>query len=312
MLPETDFLIAAKHYRAGRPRAALEPLARVLEAAPESPRAQALLALCHIALGELDAAERAVAETLRLDAGGVLGQEAALHLAFRRKRWAQGLAHAHAWLALDPGSVLALRNRAIAEAMLRQRARAVATVRQALALAPDDIEVRTHLARLEEFRRPAEALRLIEGVLARAPGHAPALLAVGRLALWRGDWRRARQVALEVLRIHADSRDAAVLLRLARLAAIPGLGWVLPVALRLLGHLGGLSTPMRLAVCAVAGVTMFCVALGVMATTGDAPMGAAAVAAVPVAVWAIAGVAVVAVRLAQRAARRQVRLREDF
>lgn len=313
MLPETEFLIAAKHYRAGRPRAALEPLARVLEAAPESPRAQALLALCHTALGELDAAERAVDEALRLDGGGSLGHEAALHLAFRRKLWERGLQHAQAWLAQDPGSVPALRNRAIAEAMLGWRGRAIASVRQALALAPDDIEVGTHLARLLEFRHPLQARRLIDGVLARAPTDPAALLVAGRLALWQHDWRTARRAALDVLRAQADSGDATALLRLARLMSVPGFGWLLLGVLWLLGGLSVLRLAARMAVAVVFLTALYMLALlGLLAMTGDAPREFSMLLFAPLAIGATKCIAAISVRLARRAARRQVRLREDF
>jgi len=100
--------------------------------------------------------------------------------------------HYRAALAIHPQLTGTLGNLGAVHATLGERAEARAAFAALHALLPDDLQGRLGLAALaQEEGRPADAVRLLEGVRAGTPGFGLAMLSLAEAQEARGEWRAA-------------------------------------------------------------------------------------------------------------------------
>jgi tetratricopeptide (TPR) repeat protein len=159
----------------GRPREAIAWYGRYLEIVPTSSYAHQWMAICHVRLGDKEAALREADAALAIDPhftdarvlkGGVLASRGAYDAALRELRLAVETDPAKGMLRLDLAKVLA------------------------------------------EAGRLDEALAVYDGLLQRQPDYAPALIGLGTLQAKRGDLEGAERSLRRSLELDPSQDDA--------------------------------------------------------------------------------------------------------
>ena len=202
--------------RRGQPRAARDALERALAETPDEAILHALLALCHVDLGNKREASMHADLARSLEPNEPTPLYAAGAAQMLRGRFRDAEKTFLELVELDPDD--AWGPRALAD-LYRVAdyddwpARAEPLLARALELAPDDVGARVSLGRLELARgRRDEAGRRALEALEAEPEHAGALVLMGEVALARGEVDEARACAVSALRSDPEARSALELL----------------------------------------------------------------------------------------------------
>lgn len=186
----------------GELRTAQIHLKNLLQQQPNDPRARLALGEVLLRTGDSVGAEQSLRKALELgaDAGSVELPLAGALIAQAKFDAALELIRSTPRPATDPDRVALLGLQAAAHRGLGQRDRAEEAYRQALAIDPSSVPVRTDLAAtLIELRRVDEAGTLIAAVLRDAPTFAPALLLRADLEAKAGQRSAAEQTLGQIV-----------------------------------------------------------------------------------------------------------------
>ena len=163
-----------------RPQESLEHLNKAAELKPENTRAHLYYARALAAVGQGDAAEKQFGETVRLDPTLAIADFDLGQLELSQKKFAEARVSFEKAASLDAKLAQAQLGEALALEGLARPAEAANHFEQYLALEPDDLETRFHLARVDlQEGKNERALENLQKVYAQKPDLAGLSAALG-------------------------------------------------------------------------------------------------------------------------------------
>ena len=212
----TRWLRAAfEAHGAGKLREAERLARRVLEAIPDQPDAQHLLATVARESGRTDLAIDLYERLLRRHPAIPIAQNNLGNLLQERREWQRAIACYEAALAHDPRYMSAYFNLGRALLETNDSPRAESFLRQAAALAPDDAQIRSHLARaLVEQGKREEALEEVRRAIKLDPDSTDLQSDAGVVHGTIGEFDTAREHYRSALAL--DPTNARAALNLAK------------------------------------------------------------------------------------------------
>jgi predicted Zn-dependent protease len=201
--------LAWSYHARGLHDLAIDELKRGLAMTPADAMAHALLASCLLAKGRVHAAEYEVGEALRLDPGSTFASLTLARVLTLRNRWSEALRLCSEVLAADPSDADAHLLRAEVFLLSGDRPAALASLRAAAKLRPDDIAVMRGFA--DYYLRVgdlAQAEHFALAVLAQHAEDADGHLLMARVCLLRDEVDHAERHVATAIADDPDSHEA--------------------------------------------------------------------------------------------------------
>lgn len=202
--------------RAGNPRGAMRQFKDALAADPENTNALAGLAQVHLNLDELNLAEEAAGDLVRVAPNGATGHRVRAEILRRRNRPYEAAKVAREAVGLDPREPLGYHILAMCSSDQKENKAAIAICDQGLAVAPaSSVLLAQRADNLLELRGPKAAEANIEEALRISPDSEYVLRVAARIALAQNQLERTRDLLSIILRRNANNRAAVSLFLMA-------------------------------------------------------------------------------------------------